>query len=119
MSAVTPVVEMRDFSVDVYKGASLIWTHIIFFDITVQRDVERMLQTTDVFISHGEVNGRFRSHGVLSVPVKINPLLENPRLPFLTDYIAGRLTGKAQMDQLSIGPGEEEELLHAEMEGYL
>jgi hypothetical protein len=119
MNAIAPpMVEMKEFSIDHYKGQSPIWTHIIFFDVSVRREVERMLQTTDVFISHGDINERFRNHSLLSVAVKVNPLLENPRVSFLTDYVDRRLNG-TQPAQLSIGPAEEEALLYADMEGYL
>ena len=116
-----PTVEMKDFSIDVYTGHSPVWTHIIFFDPAVRREMERMLQTTDVFISHGDINERFRNHSVLSVAVKVNPLLEISRLAYLTDYVSHRLSGKrvGQPAQLSIGPAEEEELLYHEMEGAL
>jgi len=116
-----PVVETKDFTIDMYTGHSPVWSHIIFFDVTVRRDIERMLQTTDVFISHGDINERFRNHSVLSVAVKVNPLLEISRLAYLTDYVSHRLSGKrvGQPAQLAIGSTEEEELLHAEMEGYL
>lgn len=119
VAVLSPVVEMKDFSIDLYKGHSPIWTHIIFFDAPLRRDVVRMLGTTDVFISHGDINERFRSHSVLSVAVRINPLLENSKLPYLTEYIARRLNGKSQPAQLSIGPAEQDDLTHADMEGYL